>query len=81
MVTGAKGCGVRPAASNRNPLRTREFPLGGVEDGQGWQVEGAFGRNERRLGSALPAASWGAQQCEVHLRALAHDLTSLERAV
>jgi hypothetical protein len=42
--------------------------------GQRWQVESAFSRHKRVLGSALRARSWLMQQWECQLRVLTHNL-------
>jgi hypothetical protein len=47
--------------------------------GQRWQVESAFSRNKRRLGSALRARKWANQKKEIVLRALTHNLLILGR--
>jgi Transposase DDE domain len=41
--------------------------------GQRWQVESAFSRHKRRLGSALRARSWPMQVWETELRVLVHN--------
>jgi len=46
--------------------------------GQRWQVESAFSRNKRLLGSALRARSWKSQQWECLLRVLTHNLMILK---
>lgn len=45
--------------------------------GQRWQVESAFSRHKRRLGSALRARIWVKQKAEVLLRVLTHNLMLL----
>jgi transposase len=45
--------------------------------GQRWQVESAFSRHKRRLGSALGARSTGARERECYLRVLTHNLMLL----
>lgn len=45
--------------------------------GQRWQVESAFSRHKRRLGSALRARLWDNQVAEVMLRAVVHNLMIL----
>jgi hypothetical protein len=45
--------------------------------GQRWQVESAFSRHKRRLGSALGSRSEPAREREVRLRVLTHDLMLL----
>ena len=45
--------------------------------GQRWQVESAFSRNKRLLGSALRARRWPSQQAECLLRVLTHNLMIL----
>lgn len=48
--------------------------------GQRWQIESAFSRNKRKLGSALAATSWAGQQCEMHMRVVVHNLMILKHA-
>lgn len=48
--------------------------------GQRWQVESAFSRYKRRLGSALSATSWMGQKREGYLRVLTYNLMILRRA-
>lgn len=48
--------------------------------GQRWQVESAFSRHKRLLGSALRARHWPAQQAEMLLRVLTHNLMLLARS-
>ena len=48
--------------------------------GQRWQVESAFSRHKRRLGSALAATSWAGQKREIYTRVLTHDLMLLKRS-
>jgi hypothetical protein len=57
----------------KRALRQREF-------GQRWQVESAFSRLKRRLGSALRARSWPMQQWECGLRVITHNLMLLAGA-
>ena len=45
--------------------------------GQRWQIESAFSRHKRRLHSELRAKAWPAQQAEVRLRVLLHNLMLL----
>ena len=45
--------------------------------GQRWQVENAFSRHKRRLGSAVGATSWAGQKRESYTRVLTHDLMLL----
>jgi transposase len=45
--------------------------------GQRWQVESAFSRHKRRLGSALTARSEKSQNSEMLLRVLTHNLMIL----
>jgi len=45
--------------------------------GQRWQIESAFSRHKRVLGSALRATSWSAQVNEIHARILTHNLLIL----
>ena len=48
--------------------------------GQRWQIESAFSRNKRKLGSALASTSWAGQQCEMHMRVVVHNLMILKHA-
>jgi hypothetical protein len=48
--------------------------------GQRWQVESAFSRYKRRLGSALSATSWMGQKREGYLRVLTYNLMLIRRA-
>jgi hypothetical protein len=48
--------------------------------GQRWQVESAFSRHKRRLGSELRARLWPMQQWETFLRVLTHDAMLLAAA-
>jgi Transposase DDE domain len=48
--------------------------------GQRWQIESAFSRHKRVLGSALRARSWAMQQWETHLRVLTHNAMLLAAA-
>lgn len=48
--------------------------------GQRWQVESAFSRHKRLLGSALRARRWPSQQAEIYLRVLTHNLMILTAA-
>ncbi len=63
-----------PEAPYRRALR-RTFPAGPYR--QRWRVESAFGRHERRLGSALTARGSTAQQRELALRVITHKLALL----
>lgn len=45
--------------------------------GQRWQVERAFSRHQRLLGSALRAKLWPNQEAEVLLRVIVHNLMIL----
>ena len=47
---------------------------------QRWHAEGAFSQHKRRLGSALTARGRGAQQRELVLRVLTHNLALLAAA-
>lgn len=44
---------------------------------QRWQIESVFSRHKRRLTSELRAKTWPAQQAEVRLRVLLHNLMLL----
>jgi hypothetical protein len=57
----------------KRALRGREF-------GQRWQVESAFSRLKRRLGSALRARTWLMQQWECSLRVITHNVMLLAAA-
>jgi transposase len=45
--------------------------------GQRWQVESAFSRHKRLLGSALRTRLWDGQVAEVLLRVVVHNLMIL----
>jgi len=45
--------------------------------GQRWQVESAFSRHKRRLGSSLGGRSDASRERECHLRVLTHNLMLL----
>jgi hypothetical protein len=45
--------------------------------GQRWQIESAFSRHKRRLGSALRARLWRNQVGEILLRVIVHNLMIL----
>jgi len=44
---------------------------------QRWQIESVFSRHKRRLSSELRAKTWPAQQAEIRLRVLLHNLMLL----
>lgn len=48
--------------------------------GQRWQIESAFSRHKRLLGSALRARTWPTQQSECLLRVLTHNVMLLAAA-
>lgn len=48
--------------------------------GQRWQVESAFSRHKRLLGSELAASSWSGQKREIYTRVLTHNLMILRCA-
>ncbi|HEX8375446.1 MAG TPA: transposase, partial [Geminicoccaceae bacterium] len=66
-----------PKAPYRRALR-QAFPAGLYR--QRWHAEGASSRHERRLGSALTARGPGAQDRELVLRVLTHNLALLAGA-
>lgn len=77
--------------ARRSPQRTRRWPLTKYRRqmrrrhnlrgyGQRWQVESAFSRHKRLLGSALRARLWARQKWEVFLRALTHNVMLLAAA-
>lgn len=66
-----------PKAPYRRALRL-DFPT--ELYGQRWHAESAFSRHKRRLGSALTARSGPAQQRELVLRVLTHNLALLAAA-
>jgi transposase len=60
--------------------RFRKKPKGSQHKrvyGQRWQVESAFSRHKRRLGSALGGRSDASREREGHLRVLTHNLMLL----
>jgi transposase len=63
-----------PKTKYRRQMRKRFFRRA---YGQRWQVESAFSRHKRRLGSALTTRSQKTQQSEVLLRVLVHNLLIL----
>jgi hypothetical protein len=63
-----------PKTPYRRAMR-REFPIGLYH--QRWQAESAFSQHKRRLGSALTARGAAAQQRELVLRVLTHNLALL----
>jgi transposase len=66
-----------PKAPYRRALR-RAFPSELYR--QRWHAEGAFSQHKRRLGSALTARGGRAQQIELVVRVLAHNLALLAAA-
>jgi transposase len=67
-----------PPTKFRRQMRKRFFKR---LYGQRWQIESAFSRHKRRLHSALRARTWGAQQAEVSLRVVVHNLMILRRII
>lgn len=65
----------QPRGKYRRMMR-RNFPRKAY--GQRWQIESAFSRLKRRMGSALRATSWMAQKRELYLRLLVHNLAILQ---
>jgi transposase len=63
-----------PKAPYRRALR-QDFPAGLYR--QRWHAESAFSQHKRRLGSALTARGVGAQNRELVLRVLTHNLALL----
>jgi len=63
-----------PKAKYRRQMRRRFHKR---KYGQRWQIESAFSRHKRRLGSALTARSDAAQNSEILLRVLVHNLLIL----
>lgn len=49
--------------------------------GQRWQIESAYSRNKRRLGSSLRARRWQNQKKEIALRVLTHNLLLVRSSV
>lgn len=71
-----------PAGRYRGPMarRFRAKPEGSRSkrlDGQRWEVESAFSRHKRRLGSALGGQSDASREREGFLRVLTHNLMLL----
>jgi hypothetical protein len=66
-----------PKTHYRRQMKKR-FPK--RKAGQRWQVESAFSRHKRLLGSALSGRSNASRQCECYLRVLTHDLMLLAAA-
>jgi hypothetical protein len=75
---------VQPRRSGRWPKsryrREMKTHFASEAFGQRWQVESAFSRHKRRLGSFLTARSEPAQQRECYLRVLTHNLMILAEA-
>ena len=78
-------------AVRRNSNGTRQWPktpyrremkrkVNRVGYGQRWQAESAFSMHKRRFGPSLRARGWTAQQAEIRLRVLAHNLLLLAGA-
>lgn len=65
-----------PTAKYRRQMKKRFFSR---VYGQRWQVESAFSRHKRLLGSALRARLWSHQKAECLLRVLTHNLMILKR--
>lgn len=63
-----------PRTRYRREMR-RSFPR--KTYGQRWQVESAFSRHKRLLGSELTATSWMGQKREIRMRVLTHNLMIL----
>jgi hypothetical protein len=66
-----------PAAPYRRAMRL-DFPGGACR--QRWHAESAFSQHKRRLGSALTARGTAAQQIELVLRVLTHNLALIAGA-
>jgi transposase len=66
-----------PKAPYRRALH-QDFPAGLYR--QRWHAESAFSQHKRRLGSALTARAVGAQDRELALRVLTHNLALLATA-
>jgi hypothetical protein len=66
-----------PAAPYRRAMR-EDFPTQAYR--QRWHAESAFSQHKRRLGSALTARGAAAQQRELVLRVLTHNLALLATA-
>jgi transposase len=67
-----------PKTKFRRQMRKRFFKR---IYGQRWQIESTFSRHKRRLHSALRAKTWSAQQAEVYLRVVVHNLMILRRII
>lgn len=63
-----------PKTKYRRQMRRRFFKR---LYGQRWQIESAFSRHKRLLGSSLRATSWAGQKREIRLRTLTHNLMLL----
>jgi transposase len=66
-----------PSTPYRREMKRR---LPRSDYGQRWQVESAFSRHKRRLGTALRARTWFMQQWECFMRVLVHNLLLLAAA-
>jgi hypothetical protein len=65
-----------PTAKYRRQMKRRFFRR---LYGQRWQIESIFSQHKRRLGTALRSRTWTAQQTEIYLRVLTHNLMILKR--
>ena len=74
-----RGSRTWPTAKYRRQMvrRFRRKPRGSRSRrvyGQRWQIESAFSRNKRRLGSTVGAVRWVYQKVEILLKVLVHNL-------
>jgi hypothetical protein len=67
-----------PTVPYRRARREEDVPAGLYR--QRWHAKSAFSQHKRRLGSALTARRVGAQNRELVLRVLTHDLALLAAA-
>src|SRR5262249_17956261 len=82
IALNRRGSRRRPLTAYRRQMarRFRPPPHGPRRrrgDGERWQVESAFSRLKRRLGSALRAARWVNQRKELLLRVIVHNIMLL----
>jgi len=65
-----------PKTKYRRQMKKRFFK---TLYGQRWQVESVFSRHKRKQSSELRSKTWDAQQAEIYLRVLVHNLAFLWR--
>ena len=78
IALNPRNTGGRPPKTPYRRAAWESFPAKTYH--QRWHVESAFSQHKRRLGSALTARSNKAQQCELVLRVLTHNLMLLTKS-